>query len=81
MAVGEDTLVLEGAAVSVTESTGVLRGQLSFDNRYLYYLADVDEETGAGTLMAVDTAGMEQTSIADDVYKDAAHCLLQSSLL
>jgi|GEM_PF-3318953 len=67
MAVGENTVLLDGAAVQVEGTAGTLRGEFSDDNRYLYYLADVSED-GAGTLMAADTKTMTTARIADDVY-------------
>ena len=68
MAVGDNTMLLDGAAVELNGTTGTLRGEFSADNQNLYYLADVPDGESAGTLMVADAKTMTKTRIADDVY-------------
>lgn len=68
MAVGDQTMLLDDAAVTVNGTSGTLRGEFSDDNQTLYYLADVSDGETAGTLMAADAKTMTKMRIADDVY-------------
>ena len=68
LASGMDTVELEGAAITEGDYVSYINGMASFDRRYVYYLAEVDEETGAGKLMAVDLKGdLKPQEVADDV--------------
>lgn len=67
LAVGENTLLLDDAAVEISGTSGTLCGEFSTDSQYLYYLVNKSED-GMGTLMAVDTQSMTTSRVADGVY-------------
>ena len=68
MAVGAETIELEDAALSDSGYGSSINGMMSFDRRYVYYLADVDDESGVGKLMVVDTKGsLDPEIVAEDV--------------
>ena len=68
MAVGADSVELEDAAITDNGYGTYINGMMSIDRRYVYYLADVDEETGAGKLLMIDTKGsMDPEIMAEDV--------------
>lgn len=54
LAVGTRTVELKDAAVIDSDYVKQVNSQISYDGRYFIYLADVDEETGAGDLMLID---------------------------
>lgn len=54
LAVGTRTVELKDAAVVDGDE---INSQISYDGRYFIYIADVDEETGAGDLMMIDLKG------------------------
>ncbi len=65
---GTENLQLDDADV-IDEGYGpYINGMMSYDCRYVYYLAEVDTDSGAGKLMAVDTKGdMKPTLVAEGV--------------
>jgi hypothetical protein len=68
IASGTETLQLDDADV-IDEGYGpYINGMMSYDCRYVYYLAEVDADSGAGKLMAMDVKGdMEPTLVAEGV--------------
>lgn len=69
LAVGSRTVELEGAVVMDSEyGYDKVNSQISFDNRYFIYLANVEEDTGAGDLMLIDLKGdLEPERIEEEV--------------
>ena len=68
LASGTETRQLDKADVIVEGYGSYINGMMSYDRRYVYYLAEVDTDSGAGKLMVIDTKGdMEPAVVAEGV--------------
>lgn len=68
LAVGARTVELEEATVINGDYSITINSQISYDGRYFIYLADLNEETGAGDLMLIDLkADFKPRAIEEDV--------------